>query len=74
MQNQLNEQDGADISIEVDRAFGPATKSAVEAFQEATEQRVDGMAGSVTMNLLDFQAYQLIGRGDFVQFLARFRN
>ncbi|PAD46224.1 peptidoglycan-binding domain-containing protein [Shouchella clausii] len=69
IQNQLNEQDKADISIEVDGSFGPATKSAVEAFQEATEQRVDGIAGPVTMNLLDFQAYQPIERGEFVQFL-----
>lgn len=56
IQEQLNEQEGTNLSIEVDGVFGQETEDAVRQFQEANEQKVDGIAGPVTMNLLDLQA------------------
>lgn len=56
IQHQLNDQESVDISIEVDGSYGPATENAVKKFQEALDQRVDGIVGPVTMNLLDLQA------------------
>ncbi|WP_449354798.1 peptidoglycan-binding domain-containing protein [Virgibacillus natechei] len=56
IQEQLNEQDSVDISIEVDGSYGPETEQAVEDFQEANEQYIDGIAGPVTMNQLDLEA------------------
>lgn len=70
IQNQLNEQDSADISIEVDGSYGPATESAVRNFQEALEQRVDGIAGPVTMNLLDLEATHPLTTTDFQEFMT----
>jgi len=57
IQEQLNEQDEVDLSIDVDGIFGPETEGAVEDFQDATDQQVDGIAGPVTMNLLDLEAF-----------------
>ncbi|QQK77936.1 peptidoglycan-binding protein [Salicibibacter cibarius] len=57
IQEQLNEQDEVDISIDVDGSFGPETEGAIEDFQEVTDQQVDGIAGPVTMNLLDLEAF-----------------
>ncbi|ALA51422.1 peptidoglycan-binding protein [Shouchella clausii] len=69
IQNQLNDQGEADISIEVDGEFGPETEEAVRVFQDATEQRVDGIAGPVTMNLLDLEALHPTSPETIQQFL-----
>ncbi|XOQ14540.1 MAG: Peptidoglycan-binding protein [Shouchella clausii] len=70
IQNQLNDQDEVDISIEVDGSFGPATKKAVEDFQNATAQGVDGIAGPVTLNLLDQEAYHPLTEEEIEQIFA----
>lgn len=57
IQEQLNEQDSVEISIEVDGEYGPLTEQAIERFQEENEQYVDGIAGPVTMNLLDLETF-----------------
>lgn len=53
IQTQLNEQEEVELSISVDGIYGSETVGAIEEFQEATEQVVDGIAGPITMNLLD---------------------
>lgn len=70
IQNQLNDQDEVDISIDVDGSFGPATKQAVEDFQDATAQGVDGIAGPVTLNLLDLEAYHPLMEEEIEQIFA----
>ncbi|GAF12499.1 peptidoglycan-binding domain 1 [Bacillus sp. JCM 19046] len=72
IQHQLNEQDEVDVSLEVDGIYGSATESAVMAFQEAYEQRVDGIAGPVTMNLLDLEAFHPLEQGEIVEYMSRF--
>ncbi|QQK77927.1 peptidoglycan-binding protein [Salicibibacter cibarius] len=71
IQEQLNEQDSVDLSIDVDGIFGPETEGAVEDFQEATDQQVDGIAGPVTMNLLDLEA---VHPGTMEEFEAYFQG
>ncbi|MFS0788796.1 peptidoglycan-binding protein [Shouchella sp. 1P09AA] len=72
IQNQLNDQDEVDISIDVDGSFGPATESAVREFQEAYDQNVDGIAGPVTMNLLDLEAYHPLQSGEILEYMDQF--
>lgn len=69
IQEQLNEQDSVAISITVDGGYGPATISAVKKFQNANEQKVDGIAGPVTMNALDLEALHPLSGDDLVSFL-----
>ena len=70
IQEQLNEQEGVNVSIEVDGIYGSATTEAVRLFQQANEQRVDGIAGPVTMNLLDLQAIHPLGIEDYRSYLS----
>lgn len=71
IQNQLNEQDEVNISIDVDGSYGPETEAAVVEFQEATkQQRVDGIAGPVTINLLDLEAFHPSSLESQQQFLS----
>lgn len=69
IQKQLNEQESVAISITVDGGYGPSTISAVKKFQKANKQREDGIAGPVTMNLLDLDAYHPSTAEDITNFL-----
>ncbi|MBB6449707.1 peptidoglycan hydrolase-like protein with peptidoglycan-binding domain [Geomicrobium halophilum] len=70
IQEQLNEQDEVDLSIDIDGIFGPETEGAVEDFQETMEQVVDGIAGPVTMNLLDLEAYHPLNHEEIVSIMS----
>ncbi|WP_373894356.1 peptidoglycan-binding domain-containing protein [Virgibacillus natechei] len=59
IQQQLNEQESVEISIEVDGVYGAETEQAVENFQGVNEQYIDGIAGPITMNLLDIETVVL---------------
>lgn len=60
IQTHLNEQDTVDISIEVDGSYGPATKQAVEDYQEENDLFVDGVVGPRTMYLLNAENSALL--------------
>lgn len=70
IQEQLNEQESVSISITVDGGYGPSTISAVKKFQEENDQKVDGIAGPVTMNLLDLEALHPLSGEDLVSYLG----
>jgi len=69
IQEQLNEQESSSSSVKVDGIYGSATTKAVKEFQEATEQHTDGIAGPVTMNLLDLEAVHPSNTEDITGFL-----
>ena len=69
IQKQLNEQEGTNVNLITDGVYGSVTENAVEEFQAANDQQVDGIAGPVTMNLLDLQATQPSSVTDYNNYL-----
>ncbi|EIM05816.1 hypothetical protein A1A1_14299 [Planococcus antarcticus DSM 14505] len=68
IQEQLNEQESTNTPVYVDGIYGNETKNAVTQFQEANDLYVDGIAGPVTMNLLNIEAIHPLLREELIEF------
>ncbi|WP_449354801.1 peptidoglycan-binding domain-containing protein [Virgibacillus natechei] len=71
IQNQLNEQDAADISIDVDGIYGQSTKSAIEDYQNESDLYVDGVTGPRTMYILNAENSPLFTNGEMEEELEK---
>lgn len=68
IQKQLNEQEGTNVDLKTAGVYGPLTEDAIKEFQAVNDQQVDGIAGPVTMNLLDLQATHPASQEEYISY------